>query len=354
MAPYNGTFQTPVWTGFHDGSFDIYDLGAAASSLPSEGSTALESIAEDGNAAPLVDDFSTLVPDGVQGVIFSNGPIPPYAPSQIASYLFEVDPAVNKYFSYASMVIPSNDAFIANGSPAAHPMFDADGDFVGEAFYVSGAEANDAGTEVNDELPANTAFFGQAAPNTGVDENGVVALHEGFSLFPGGILDAPMFFNADFLQDNYNLVRFSFAHFDRRRPLLFTADAATTFEIPSPTVDGSPSAEAFFLLTNGGEELLYLAFLDGLSGEATAAHLHLAPLGQIGPVVAPLRVFAGQFLFGRIRAGGVRGPLAGADSPFDALLAELVGGTVYLNVHTAANPGGEVRGQVLVNPIFLN
>ncbi len=46
LTPDGGTFLTPVWTGFHDGSFDIYDRGEAASA-------GLESIAEDG-------DFSTL------------------------------------------------------------------------------------------------------------------------------------------------------------------------------------------------------------------------------------------------------------------------------------------------------
>ena len=352
MAPYSGTFQTPVWIGVHDGSFDSYDLGAAASALPSEGSNSIESIAEDGNVGPLTEEFAALVPNGVQGVVASNGPIPPLAPSQTASRMIRVDPTVNKYLSYASMVIPSNDAFIANGAPDAHPMFDADGNFVGEPFYVSGAEVNDAGTEVNDELPANTAFFGQAAPNTGVDENGVVSLHEGFNLGGGGILGAPMFFNADFLQDNYNMVRFSFAYLDLGRPLLLTADANTTFEIPTPTVDGSPSAQAFFLLTNGGTELLYLAFLDGLSGEATGAHLHLAPLGQTGPVVAPLRTFGSRFLFGRIRSEDVRGSLAGTDNPLDSLVAESISGNVYLNVHTEANRQGEVRGQLQTDSSF--
>jgi len=52
---------------------------------------------------------------------------------------------------------------------------------------VSGAEVLDGGTEVNDELPVNTAFFGQMAPNTGVAENGVVLEHPGFSAAEGNI-----------------------------------------------------------------------------------------------------------------------------------------------------------------------
>jgi len=31
MSPYNGTFLTPVWVGFHNGEFDSYDGGKPAS-----------------------------------------------------------------------------------------------------------------------------------------------------------------------------------------------------------------------------------------------------------------------------------------------------------------------------------
>ena len=102
------------------------------------------------------------------------------------------------------MVIPSNDAFVANLDPMAHAVFDADGNFVGGSFLVLGSSVYDAGTEVNDELPENTAFFGQSAPNTGGDENGTVVMHSG--LMPsgsGGILDDPMFASADFTAPSY-------------------------------------------------------------------------------------------------------------------------------------------------------
>jgi hypothetical protein len=64
----------------------------------------------------------------------------------------------------------------------------------------------DAGTEVNDEIPMNTAFFGQMMPNTGTNENGVVMTHPGF-LPPGsgGILDDPMFANANFKAADYQV-----------------------------------------------------------------------------------------------------------------------------------------------------
>ena len=50
LAPRNGTNQTPHWVGFHDGSFDVYDGGTPADSLPAPGSVAVERLA---NLAPL-------------------------------------------------------------------------------------------------------------------------------------------------------------------------------------------------------------------------------------------------------------------------------------------------------------
>jgi hypothetical protein len=93
---------------------------------------------------------------------------------------------------------------VANGDPAKHMLFDADGKFQALNFEVMGSEVNDAGSEVNDELPTNTAFFGQMAPNTGVAEWGRVTAHPGFKASgSGGILDDPAFVNADFTADGY-------------------------------------------------------------------------------------------------------------------------------------------------------
>ena len=104
------------------------------------------------------------------------------------------------------MVIPSNDAFVANGEPVAHRVFDESGNFVPVEFAILGSAVNDAGTEVNDELPSNTAFFGQASPDTGTAENGVNSDHPGFKAAGmGGILDDPMFAAADFTANGYQV-----------------------------------------------------------------------------------------------------------------------------------------------------
>jgi hypothetical protein len=196
LAPANGNFLTPAWVGFHDGGFDLYDIGVAAS-------PGLERIAEDGTTGPLSGEFLGSGAGTVDGVIAPGGP---FAPGNSAMMTFNLDGSQpsNRYLSYASMVIPSNDAFIGNGDPIAHQIFDAGGNFLGADFIVLGAAVRDAGTEVNDEVPANTAFLAQAAPDTGVPEGGTVQVHGGF-IPAGNILTA--YPGADFTAQGYQVAR---------------------------------------------------------------------------------------------------------------------------------------------------
>jgi hypothetical protein len=197
LAPANGTFLTPFWVGFHDGTFDLYNLGEPSS-------PELERIAEDGDTGPLTMTFGMNPAGSAQGTLGS-GPI---APGQMVSMLFTLDSMSmnSRYFSYASMIIPSNDFFIANANPLAFPVFSEKGKAMSVNAVVMGSMVRDAGTEVNDELPMNTAFFGQMMPDTGVDEMGVITVPTGF--IPGGpILSTAMFANADFTAMGYQVAR---------------------------------------------------------------------------------------------------------------------------------------------------
>lgn len=161
LAPAGGTALTPVWVGFHDGSFDSYDGGLAAQ-------PGLERLAEDGDTSFLSADFqagASYVSGGVgglfagaqpmgervDGTIVSAGP-GPLLPGQTTSQVFSIAAdGTNRYFSYASMVLPSNDYFVANGSATAHDLMDLlDGS--GSISFVIGAPGtvNDAGTEEED------------------------------------------------------------------------------------------------------------------------------------------------------------------------------------------------------------
>lgn len=163
LAPPDGNLLTPMWVGFHNGGFDLYDIGASAT-------PGLERIAEDGNTAPLSGEFLGSGAGTIDGVVAPGGP---FVPGSSAMMNFNIDGSQpsSRYFSYASMVIPSNDAFIGNGDPIAHQIFDGAGNFLGADFIVLGTAVRDAGTEVNDEIPANTAALGQAVPDTGVVES---------------------------------------------------------------------------------------------------------------------------------------------------------------------------------------
>ena len=198
-APKWGTSQTPVWVGIHDGLFDTYDRFEP---LPN----AMDALVEDGNNAPITEVFSKT-PGAVWDGTVGSAPIGPgesvYLPFEI-----DIEPGSPLFFSYASMILPSNDAFVSNGDSRANPIFDDKGNFIPVSVNSMGSMALDGGSEVNDEIPSNTAFFGQATPNTGVTENGIVLEHPGF--FPkgsGGILDDPQFKNADFTVPGYQFMQ---------------------------------------------------------------------------------------------------------------------------------------------------
>lgn len=203
VAPENGTILSSVWFGFHDGTFNIYDLGSAASG-------ALERMAEDGNSGPLTSEFNRVDAGIVQGTVFgSDNVFNNIFPGHVVSTKVVIDGYLcnSQYFSYAAMVIPSNDAFVASGSPTALQIFDECGKFRAADFTIFGSEVLDAGTEINDEAPFNAAGAGPVfVVGAGVAENGVVHAHEGYK--PGGtILSNPAFKNANFKTDGYRLAR---------------------------------------------------------------------------------------------------------------------------------------------------
>ncbi|MEM7203167.1 MAG: spondin domain-containing protein [Planctomycetota bacterium] len=349
-----GVFLTPPWIGIHDGTFDTYDGGSPAS-VPLGGNE-IEALAEDGNNGPITATFSRLQPNApqVSGVV---GPAGPLAPGEAVSVTLNVDPMVDRYFSYASMIIPSNDAFIANGNPQAHELFDSSGAFVGQPFVVSGDETNDAGTEGNDEIAANVAFLGQAAPNTGTTEMGVVVSPSpGFAaagalMFPNGVLNHPAFANGDFNDDDDRVfsVRFQFVDLGRtnRYMALLSADQEVLVDAVTSGAGGSAVA-----VSRRGDVLRVSVIGRGLSGPIQMAHLHLGARGVNGPLVVDMTSgirAGGQSVSFRATASDLAGPLAGAS--FVSFLNEVAAGNVYINLHTAQFPGGEVRGQIqLLDP----
>ena len=83
----------------------------------------------------------------------------------------------------------------------------------------------------------------------------------------------------------------------------------------------------------------------------TAAHIHAGKKGEDGPPVAGLfggpkkdGMFSGVLAKGTITDKDLKGKLAG--KTVADLVAMIKSGEAFVNVHTVAHPGGEVRGQV--------
>ncbi|RNC81916.1 MAG: PEP-CTERM sorting domain-containing protein [Phycisphaera sp.] len=187
-----GFFFTPVWVGLHDGSFDSYDGGTFASAWPG-----LTELAEDGDTGPISAQFGSVTGGvGVDGTLFGSDGHPTLAPGESGSIVLEAgDATTNRYFSYASMLVPTNDIFAANGNPFAHEVFDAAGNFNGPlTIEIYGSSLNDNGTEVNDAF-GGAAF--SANGGVGADENFVIR-----NVFEGANLGTDAQYFASFVGTN--------------------------------------------------------------------------------------------------------------------------------------------------------
>ena len=116
--------------------------------------------------------------------------------------------------------------------------------------------------------------------------------------------------------------------------LAFTTQLRGANEVPANTSQGSGSVDAAF---NKDTNLLrWKVNYTGLTGPATAAHFHgPAAVGANAGVVLPW-------------AGPISSPMDGSATLTAAQASDLIAGRWYANIHTAANPGGEVRGQMTV------
>ena len=112
-----------------------------------------------------------------------------------------------------------------------------------------------------------------------------------------------------------------------------SATLSAAQETPAPTGVGKAKGTFTATLTDGGK-LTYRLTFSGLSGRAVAAHIHAGKTGVSGPVLVPLCATA------------CTSPAKGTTTVKASVVAALRAGTTYVNVHTAANPAGEIRGQV--------
>lgn len=102
-------------------------------------------------------------------------------------------------------------------------------------------------------------------------------------------------------------------------------------EVPPNTSSGSGKAEATF--DTDTRFLTYTVSYSGLSGPALGAHFHgPGEAGKNAGIALPFK--------------STESPIQGTATLTDAQAADLLAGKWYANIHTAANPGGELRGQM--------
>lgn len=110
-----------------------------------------------------------------------------------------------------------------------------------------------------------------------------------------------------------------------------------------PAVATSASGNGWVVVSAGGATLTYYVAYSGLSGAAAAAHIHLGNAGANGGVLLPLAVGPSP-MTGTLSASNLTP--TGSVTDFAGAIAAIAAGGTYFNIHTAANPGGELRGQL--------
>lgn len=161
LASDSSVSFAPLHVGFHNGTFDAFNNGQAAGA-------AITSVAEGGSGNVWQADFAAIDPTATRGTI--GGAL---TPGDSVSQTFTVDPSTNVFFTFASMVIPSNDLFIGNNTPIR--LFDDAGNLLISAIDQRASDIWDNGSEVSD--PANAAFIVGGNNDLRKPENDVISFN---------------------------------------------------------------------------------------------------------------------------------------------------------------------------------
>lgn len=114
----------------------------------------------------------------------------------------------------------------------------------------------------------------------------------------------------------------------------FSATMNGAQEVPPKQTSGS--GDVLATLDTATKQLHYTVSWFGLSGPATAAHFH-----------GPAKPGANAGVLIPIGGKGPTSPQTGTATLTDDQVKMLMSGMMYANVHTAANPAGEIRGQMM-------
>jgi len=114
-----------------------------------------------------------------------------------------------------------------------------------------------------------------------------------------------------------------------------------------PPVATSATGSGLLVISSDASKLTYRVAYSGLSGTVSAAHIHLGAGGVAGGILFPLMVGPSPMV-GTLTAADLQP--TGSVTDFAGALAAIRAGNTYFNLHTAANPAGEIRGQIGAAP----
>lgn len=164
LAPTNSISFAPLRLAFNNGSYDSFNNGQAATAP-------IISIAEGGSGADWFPAFMAADPTATLGTVVPN-PAGPLLPGQTGTAVFDVDSALNQFFTFGAMVVPSNDYFIGNDSPTQYRILDADGNLLINSITQRGRDIWDAGSEVDG--PFGAAFLQDSVNDDRINDDGGV------------------------------------------------------------------------------------------------------------------------------------------------------------------------------------
>ena len=209
LAPANSVSFAPFRFGFGTGNFDSFDNNQPAFLLgyPSIADAPIVTIAEGGSGSNWFPAFLAAEPNANTGSIV--GPsIPPFLPGQSSSAIFDIDIS-NPFFTFGTMIVPSNDHFLGNANPQAFQVLDGAGNLLITSIIENADRIWDAGSET--ENPANAAFLVGGVNAQRVDENDVVKFNfADLVAFNGLETAAGYFFDSSLLRADTPVLRVSF------------------------------------------------------------------------------------------------------------------------------------------------
>jgi hypothetical protein len=191
LAPTNSVSFAPLRLGFGNGTFDSFNIGQS-------GGLAITSIAEGGSGADWFTAFALAEPNAISGSV--GGALLPGATAS-NSFVFDTANANNRYFTFGTMVIPSNDLFLGNDNPTAFQLFNTDGTLAISTINQNAGQIWDSNSEV--AIAANAAFLVGGNNDLREAENGVVAFDRSeLSAYEGLTTAAGYTFNSTLLSSN--------------------------------------------------------------------------------------------------------------------------------------------------------